>query len=453
MVTPDTLDGGQPSPVTSLAEFRGGNSQDATGGCRVSPAGHLLVIGNGPQEYREQLFASLATTGVWLLCDREPTWQRPYISGYTVLPRLNSAQVSTRLEFLVSAVAKLAREIDIDGVLTFEEMFLPAACEVAESLGLAILGRQAAENCRNKELTRTALTDAGLRQPRFEFVTSADDAARFGRRFGYPVVFKPRGLAGSLGVFMANTAEEVEAGYGVAVAAARDGAQRHGGGALVEEFLDGPEISIDCAVVDGHVTPLFLARKKFGPKPFFEETGQTIDARDPLLTDPALVEMLQAAHTALGVRTGMTHTEVKLTPHGPVIVEVNGRMAGDYVSHLARYAMGLEGAVVAADVARGRPVDPQHIRSRVAAVHISYAQQTGTVDMVTLPEADEHPCLVATGALVTKGTPVTVPPDGYMARCAYAIVVADSPEECETALTAAVANMAVRIMSPELELI
>lgn len=416
----------------------------------MSPAAHLLIIGSGPREYREQLFRSLSTERIWLLCATEPTWQQPYISGYTVVPRLNSAQVGTKFAFLVSAAEKLAAGVEIDGVLTFEEMFLPATCEIAEFLGLATLGRQATENCRNKELTRTALTEAGIPQPRFAFVTSAGEAARFGRQFGFPVVFKPRGLGGSLGVFMATSADEIDAGYGVAVVAARDGAQRHGGGALVEEFLAGPEISVDCAVVSGAVTPLFLARKKFGPKPFFEETGQTIDAHDPLLTDPVLCRMLQAAHTALGVDTGMTHTEVKLTPDGPVIVEVNGRMAGGYISHLARHAMGLDGAMIAADVARGRPVDARHSAARGAAVYILYAQQAGTVDTITLPRPHEHPCLVEAGPLVAKGAPVTLPPDGYMARCAYAIVAADSPYECETALAAAVADMSVRVVEPEL---
>ncbi|WP_217247080.1 ATP-grasp domain-containing protein [Streptomyces sp. AC602_WCS936] len=405
----------------------------------------LLVVGTGPKEYREELFRSLSRSRVWLLSDQEPTWQRQYVSGYTVIPRLNSAQVSTNITFLLEAVRKLAASVPIRGVLTFEEMFLSATCQIADEFGLPSLGHGVAENCRDKERTRQLLTDSGVRQPRFAFARTAAEAASIGEDFGYPVVLKPRGLAGSIGVIMVRSQADIETGFQIAASAARDGAQRHGGGALVEQFLAGPEIAVDSVVVDGRLEPMYIIRKRFGPEPFFEETGQTINAGDPLLLDAGLIEMLRTAHTALGIRTGMTHTEIRLTPDGPVIIEVNGRLAGDFVPHLAKLAMGLDGATIAARVACGEPPLIERQVHRSAAHQIVYADRDGTFNAVSLPRTESHPNLVATGTLLSAGAAVALPPRGYMARLGYAIVAAPSDTECEASLAAAVAEMSVDI--------
>jgi len=411
----------------------------------MSTESFLLVVGTGPREYREQLFRSLSGSHIWLLSDQEPTWQREYISGHTVIPRLNSAQVSSNINFLLDAVRKLSSSVAIRGVLTFEEMFLSATCRIADELDLPSLGDGVAENCRDKERTRHLLTAGGVRQPRFAFARTAAEAASIGEEFGYPVVLKPRGLAGSIGVIMIRSAADIEAGFQVAASAARDGAQRHGGGALVEQFLAGPEIAVDSVVVDGRLEPLYIIRKRFGPEPFFEETGQTINADDPLLFDADLIEMVRTAHATLGIRTGMTHTEIRLTPDGPVIIEVNGRLAGDFVPHLAKLATGLDGATIAARVACGEPTLIERPVRRSAAHQIVYADQDGTFNAVTLPSPAHHPNLVATGTLLPAGSAVALPPRGYMARLGYAIVTAPSADECEASLVAAVADMSVDI--------
>jgi len=411
----------------------------------MSDKGYIAVIGSGPREYREAIYRSLQPAGLWQVDSQEPTWQKPYIAGHSVLPRLNSAQVSANLDFVVDALRDLAAARPVTGILTFEEMFLPAACRAATDLGLPNIGVEAAENCRDKGRTRRILTAAGLRQPGFAFATSVAEAAEIAGQWGYPVVLKPRGLAGSIGVIMASDAGELRDAFAAASDAARQGAQRHGGGVLVEEFLDGPEVSVDCAVLHGVVAPLFLARKRFGPPPFFEETGQTVATDDPLLSDPDLMNVLRRSHEALGIDTGMTHTEIKLTSAGPAVVEVNGRMAGDYVTHLAYRAGGLDVAAVAGQVARGERPDGAFRRSGAAAVQVVYADQDGTFRSLSLPREGQHAHVVEAGRLLEAGTPVALPPRGYMSRCGYVITAAPTVDECHAALDAALSEMALDI--------
>ena len=128
-------------------------------------------------------------------------------------------------------------------------------------------------------------------------------------------------------------------------------------GVLVETYLDGPEISIDGAVVDGRYVPLFVARKQLSEHPYFQETGHVVDASDELQRSPELMEMLRRAHVALGLRRGMTHSEVRLTSNGPRIVEINARLGGDLIPYVGMLATGIDPARVAVDVVLGREPD------------------------------------------------------------------------------------------------
>ncbi len=221
------------------------------------------------------------------------------------------------------------------GVFSYDETLVVTTALIAERLGLPGLTFRGADNCRNKHNTRRLLTAAGLPQPQFAYVTGADEALATADSFGYPVVLKPRGMGASIGVIKVDGPEGVRAAFEVADAASRGGNSDYEGGVLVEECVMGPEISIDGTVFDGDWNPLFLARKEVGLAPYFEETGHTVSATDPLLADPELLRVLKAAHRELGIGHGITHTEVKLTARGPVIIEVNARLGGDLIPYLA----------------------------------------------------------------------------------------------------------------------
>lgn len=406
-------------------------------GAGLRPARALLLVGSGPRAYREEGLRSLASEPVWLLTHEEPSWELPYVMGVTVVPRLGAATVSSRLEFLGPLAQRIATEVDVAGVLTFEEMYTPVVNQLAVALGLPSFGADAVEACRDKMRSRALLAAAGLRQPRSELVTDAGGATSTAAAIGYPVVVKPRGLAGSIGVVMAERPDDLEQAVTAALDAAGQGAQRHGG-ALVEEMVVGPEISIDCAVVDGVVTPLFLARKRFGAAPYFEEVGQQVDALDPLLADAEITATLEDAHRALGVGTGMTHTEMRLTDRGPVIIEVNARSAGDLVPHTGRAATGIDLAVVAATVARGEQPAATTSSQRVAANEVVYPPRRGTVQRVAVPRVEDHPGAHVVRAIVDPGDQVDVPPASYLDRCAYVVASGASAEECVSVLRACV---------------
>ena len=277
----------------------------------------LLVLGTGSRNYREYLLASISTRyRIHLLLGAEPTWEQDYLTGYTVLTQMGETIDAAEM---IAAARALAADRRVSGVLTWDEARVLQAAKVAAALGLPGGDPQMALRCRDKHLTREALAAAGLAQPRSVLVSTPEAALDAAAAIGYPVVIKPRAMAASLGTVLVGSPAELTARFPFARDTTVPGAWRYDAGVLVEEYLDGPEVSIDSAVHRGRVWPMFVARKEVGYPPYFEETGHLVNAADPLLTDPDALRYLQDAHTALGFTDGITHTEVKLTQAGPKI--------------------------------------------------------------------------------------------------------------------------------------
>jgi biotin carboxylase len=400
----------------------------------------LLVVGSAGQRYREYLLESAAQrVPLWLLDGVESTWQRPYVQGTSVVKLLDQDRLIPDQKLLVETARELAARHNVVGVWTYDETLVVATADIAEQLGLPGLGGAGVQNCRNKHRNRQALTAAGLPQPRFAYVTDAAGARAAADEIGYPVVVKPRGAGASIGVVRATEPGDIEHAFSVAEAGSYGGAPAYEGGALVEEMVFGPEISIDGAVHRGEYLPFCLARKRVGLEPYFEEIGHIIDADDPLWADAELHRVLAEAHRAAGVRDGITHSEVKLTDRGHVVIEINARIGGDLIPYIGRLANGVDPAHVAVDLARGIRPDLTRTRSAVVGIRFCYPPEDGTVAEVGLPSSPHVPGLVKASQLADLGTALRLPPRGFLSRYAYVICEGSSRDECEAALDAAAA--------------
>src|SRR5262245_61143603 len=155
----------------------------------------LLVVATGMRTYREYLLRSIrGEFDIHLFHVDEPTWEKEYISGWTVLPSTLDGP----------AMARAARELHaatpVAGVLCWDEGRIHAAAYVAEALGLRNGEPDVIWRLRDKGQTRAALDEAGVAQPRSVAVKTLDEALAAADRVGYPAILKPRGLGASLGV-------------------------------------------------------------------------------------------------------------------------------------------------------------------------------------------------------------------------------------------------------------
>ncbi|MGW5049584.1 ATP-grasp domain-containing protein [Actinokineospora sp. NPDC004072] len=400
----------------------------------------LLVVGSGLKVYREYLVTSAAAraraAGVELVLvnNLHPTWQHDHFAEITVANIFDH-------DVLRAEARAAARRWSVVGVLCWDEPLVMPAAELAAEFGVPGLGVAGVRGCRDKKRTRTLLTDAGLPQPGHAMAASLGQARAAAAEIGYPVVVKPRALGASMGVVLVRDPSELDRAYQVAHEASLIGDAPYRGGAIVEGYADGPEISVDGAVHKGEYLPMFIARKQTGHAPYFEEVGHTVDGADPLLADAELLDTVARAHRELGVENGMTHTEVRLTARGPVIIEVNGRLGGDLIPYLGKLATGIDPGEVLVDVATGNRPDTAPTRAAVAGIRFGYPETDCVVRSVRVPRS--APGLVAAAPMVDPGTTLRLPPGGYIARHSFVVCSAADTATCEQRLAAAAAAVEV----------
>ncbi|MFE2889511.1 ATP-grasp domain-containing protein [Streptomyces sp. NPDC059272] len=400
----------------------------------------LLVIGIGSQKdrdsrpYREHLLAGAARAyPLWLVETDELTWQAPYAVGSSVVPERTT-------EALVATCREVAARHDVKGVMCPDEGLLLAAAHVVADLGLPGAALDAVRACRDKKRGRRLMTDAGLLQPSHTSVRSAEELHAVTEEYGFPVVLKPRALGASSGVIKVEGPAQVDDAFAVTTSAHYPGIERYPD-IMVEEYLEGPEISVDGSVVDGAYEPYIVAHKRIGPEPFFVETGHVVTAEDPALRDPQILDLLQRAHKALGFHHGMTHAEIKFTARGPVVIEINGRPGGDLIPRLGWLAAGVDLGWIAAHVAVGtRPPGPtarstaRREGPRTVGIRFCCPTQDCTVTGIDLPRPEEYDGLVEAASLVEAGDQLHCPPADYVSRFAYLIATGTDAADCSSRL-------------------
>lgn len=386
----------------------------------------LLVMGSGDQLFREYLLSSIARRGpVWLFDAEHADWTTPYRVGSTVLDVFDPTVA-------VAAARTLAEQRPVRGVCCYAEGVIISAARVAAALGVPGSAPEAVAAARDKNVSRGLLDHAGLPQPRYALVTTLDQARAVAETtIGYPLVSKPCGLGASQGVVKVDSAAQLPEAMAV-TRAAGDVGMVNGGEVLLEEYVAGPEISIDAAIFDGEYLPYLLARKRIGFAPFFEEIGHTVTADDPLLTDEKLQQLLADVHRALGWHHGLTHTEVKLTERGPVIIEVNGRSGGDLIPYLGELGLGVDTGDVTVDLALGVRPRLTVTWSGTTAIRFLYPPRDCRVREVRMPAPGVVPGLLESIILAAPGTELRLPPGGYVARYGALIAQGADARQCES---------------------
>jgi biotin carboxylase len=388
----------------------------------------LLLIGSSSRISREFILQSVSRRyDLWLLQPDKLTWENDYVVGNTLVDNTDPAA-------LLGAARQVAARRQVDGVFCYDEGLIAPAAHVSQALGLPGCAPEAIATCRDKHATRVALDRAGVPQPLSQGVSTFAEATAAADKIGYPVVVKPRGLAGSMGVRQADDPSQLREAYEAASAASYPGVPVFEVPVLIEEFADGPEISIDAVSFEGHCTPLVVARKRIGMAPFFEEIGHDVDADDELLHDDTVVGLLRRSLDALGFHTGVSHTEFRLTRNGPRLVEVNARLGGDMIPYLGLLTRGVDVAMAAADVAAGRRPETVASLHRAAAVRFLYPDTDAQVEAVTVHEERCTPEIHSATAMARPGATLRLPPRGYISRYGRVIAVAHTLAAAQAAV-------------------
>ena len=241
-------------------------------------------------------------------------------------------------------ILEFARTTSIDAIVPVDEVTTSVAATAADSLNLRHNPPLSVQRAGNKLKLRECLRDAQLPTPTFSQLDIEADASEAARSFTYPCVLKPLTLSASRGVIRADghnsfvvafqRIRDILRDLDVQSEAART--------ILVEQYVPGGEVALEGLVDNGNLRVLALFDKPDPLEgPYFPETIYVTPSRLSGATQEQITRTTQDAVSAMGLRDGPIHAELRLSESGPVIIEIAARSIGGLCSRVLRFGAGV----------------------------------------------------------------------------------------------------------------
>lgn len=251
-------------------------------------------------------------------------------------------------------ILEICQEEKIDGIATIaSDVAAPTVAYIANRMGLVGNDYEAALRANNKYLMRNAFIEAGVPCPLYKMVTSVQELEW--TNWNYPLIVKPSDRSGSLGVTKVHSESELEQAVDKALSVSFKKQ------AMVEEFIEGREISVEFISYNGTHYPLQITDKVTTEAPHFVE----LEHHQPSSLSPEMFDKIYSitknALNALGITNGASHSEYKITKDGRIaVMEIGGRMGGDFIgSDLVHLSTGYDFLKGVVEVALGEFEEPQ----------------------------------------------------------------------------------------------
>lgn len=287
----------------------------------------------------------------------------------------------------VDGVVKVAQEFRPDGIMTLAtDMPMRAVAKACEVCGLPGITFDTAIKATDKGEMIKAFEAANVEHPWYHIVPSPDSLKTVIDSITYPCIMKPTDNAGSRGVVLCHSREELENEYEYSHHESRSGA------VIIEEYLQGPEFSIEVMVVDGESHVLQITDKLTTGAPHFVEMGHSQPTKQNEENQAKIRDLACRAVKAVGIQIGPAHVEEILTNNGPKMVELGARMGGDCITtHLVPLSTGIDMVGCTIKLACGEKIDIEPKFNKGSAIRY-FDAHNGTIKAIEgIDEAKKIP--------------------------------------------------------------
>ncbi|MBH5317591.1 ATP-grasp domain-containing protein [Paenibacillus sp. GSMTC-2017] len=357
-------------------------------------------------------------------------------------------------ESIYQAILQSPYVNQLDALIPATDYASHLTAKVAERLGLRGVPYEAALRSRNKDLARQAYAEHGVPSAKFKKIKTFDEALEAADEIGYPVVLKPTNAASSQNVYLINNASELHKAIDIIVefkVSYMDFKIRDE--YLIEQYLDGPEFSVELFVKDGE--PIFstVTEKITSPLPYFVEIVHTLPTPSHKDSEDEIINTAVAALKAIGITNGPSHVEVKLTSTGARIIEVNGRPGGDNISSdLLVQAFGVDIFEATVNYYLDNPLGIEKKHHRAASIAYVTADRDGIFEEIEgLEVLAEHANVVRSHFTVASGDKVTVAKSSDD-RLGYIITTGDTPQEAKEKAITILNSLKVKYKKQQIEI-
>ncbi len=401
----------------------------------------ILILGAGVMQ------------GVAIRTARSRGWETVVIDGNSEAPCRMLADRFEPIDLkdvssIVSFAQSLKRDGGLDGIFTAATDFSVPVAAAAEACGLPGHSLQAAINASDKLAMRACFAGAGLPSPRCVGVDAGtvvvvdrllDDAG-----ITFPVVVKPVDNMGARGCMRIDHPASLSAACVDAISYSRSGR------AIIEQYMDGPEFSLEALVFDGEFHLTGFADRHIHFPPYFVEMGHTIPAGCSGEQYDRIVSVFRAGAEALGLTHGAAKGDIKLTGQGPMIGEIAARLSGGYMSGWTfPYSTGIDLTGAALSLAVGeRPASLEPGISRTCAERAWISIPGAVAEVTGLEQAGKMPGVRDVFPRARAGDIVSFPRNN-VEKCGNCLAVSEDPSEACRYAEEACAAVFLRLAAPD----
>ncbi|MGL1891746.1 MAG: ATP-grasp domain-containing protein [Spirochaetaceae bacterium] len=227
---------------------------------------------------------------------------------------------------LLNIAEKFHKKHTLHGVFTAGTDFSSSVAWITNKLNLPGITYEAAMNATDKIRMRAKFNEYNVPSPKYVEYSADMNINNIMGEMQFPVVIKPVDSMGGRGVCKVSNIEELVKASDLAISHSKTSR------AIVEEYIDGPEFSLDALVIDGKVEVFGFADREIMFPPSFVEMGHTIPTNISEDMKNEIVTVFSQGVKALGINYGSAKGDMKYSVNGPVIGEIAARLSGGYMS-------------------------------------------------------------------------------------------------------------------------
>ncbi|MGU9544577.1 ATP-grasp domain-containing protein [Bacillus cereus] len=216
-----------------------------------------------------------------------------------------------------------------------KDEYMKIIYSISEKYNLSLNPLKAIIRMNDKYEMRKYFGENGISSVQYK-LTTFHDIEKDVKLFGFPLIIKPTNLSGSRGVFLCEKEEDVLTWKNYM------SLYNYEGAILIEEFLEGREISVETLSLNGKHHVIGITDKQKTSPPLFIELGHIFPANLKEEIEFEILDLVIKALDLIEYEFGPAHTEIILTKAGPKIVEMHSRLAGDRIPILVKESMGIK---------------------------------------------------------------------------------------------------------------
>lgn len=378
----------------------------------------ILILGAGPMQV--SLIRKARGMGLYTIAsDRNPEAEGFKEADQALVLDIKDPEAHVRWAL------ENRERLNLGGVVAGADVAITAA-SVSSALGLPGIPVEAAERSNNKWLMKKRWLADRVPTPYAEEVVSLSEARMAASKVGFPCMVKAIDNAASRGSRRIDSLDELPE--------ALEDAKNHSSTrtALVEEFVEGDEQSVELIAHAGRHYRFGIVDRHFGFRPFPIETGHTNPTALSITAQEGLYGLVTRAAISLGIEFGPYKADTIMTKKGPMVLELPARLSGGFHSqYTTPLATGLEPQKMAIALATGLPVREDYFTPSLERTAICKAvfPEPGIVSSIEgLEEVRRRPGVEEVFLMVKPGDEV-LPYRNCAHRVCYIIAVGGTRAE------------------------